>query len=110
MHWRRRLCSRFDPCGTPPTVRSCRPDSATFERWGPSHSRRLLILTFLASPWSAFEVTQFVPRDELWSHLVMSCYGFDALPDDTARAALATIGLPDPVPWTTPLVEITARA
>ncbi len=29
-----------------------------------------------------FEVTQFVPRDELWSHLVMSCYGFDALPDD----------------------------
>lgn len=57
-----------------------------------------------------FEVTQLVPRHELWPHLVMLCYGFDALPDDRARAALATIGLPDPVPWTTPMIEVTAWA
>jgi len=55
-----------------------------------------------------FEVTRLVPRATLWPHLATLCYGFDALPSDSANAALAAIELPDPVPWTTPMVEITA--
>jgi len=57
-----------------------------------------------------FEVTRLVPREKLWPHLVMSCYGFDALPVERAVAALNLIGLPDPVPWTTPMVETSALA
>jgi ubiquinone/menaquinone biosynthesis C-methylase UbiE len=55
----------------------------------------------------SFAVTQSVPRKSLWSYLAAAAYGLDAMPDDVARAALDAIELPDPVPWTLPLLHVT---
>jgi ubiquinone/menaquinone biosynthesis C-methylase UbiE len=86
------------------------PPIGDVRSWEAAPLAALVASHFARVSVECFEVTTLVPRAALWSHLVTLCYGFDALPGDAANTALAAIGLPDPVPWTTPMVEITAWA
>jgi ubiquinone/menaquinone biosynthesis C-methylase UbiE len=53
-----------------------------------------------------FTVTQIVPRKTLWAFLTAAAYGLDALPDEVGQATLDAMDLPDPVPWSLPLLLV----
>ena len=57
----------------------------------------------------SFQVTQQIRRSSLWETLATSVYGFDAIPLRNAEAVLASLELPDPVPWTIPMLFVHAR-
>jgi ubiquinone/menaquinone biosynthesis C-methylase UbiE len=69
--------------------------------------RDLVALYFVNVSVQSFAVTQMVPRKSLWSYLTAAAYGLDAIPGDVGSAALDAIDLPDPVPWTLPLLFVT---
>jgi len=53
-----------------------------------------------------FDVVRHVPRAGLWPFLVDSLYGLDAIPESEARSILDDLALPDPVLWTTAMVQV----
>ncbi len=55
-----------------------------------------------------FSVVQHVPRAAFWDYLAMTAYGFDALSADDGSAVIAQLALPDPIPWTLPLLHVSA--
>ncbi len=55
----------------------------------------------------AFELAQSVPRSELWPFLRQRFYGLDGVPQMEAEQLLAEVELPDPVPWSTPMLHLT---
>jgi len=56
-----------------------------------------------------FSVSRDVPKEELWSYMVQSIYGLDAIPDRDGASILADLALPAMVSWTVPMVQIHAR-
>jgi ubiquinone/menaquinone biosynthesis C-methylase UbiE len=70
----------------------------------------LVKANFDRASFEAFDVVRRVSRDDLWPFLVDSLYGLDAIPESTAREILDGIGLPDPVPWTIPMVQVQGTA
>jgi len=56
-----------------------------------------------------FTVSRDVPKAELWSYMVQSIYGLDAIPDRDGASILADLALPAMVSWTVPMVQIHAR-
>jgi SAM-dependent methyltransferase len=57
-----------------------------------------------------FAVVEHIPRRVLWPYLVDSVYGIDAIDAEEARTILDGLTLPDPMPWTTPMLQVQARA
>jgi ubiquinone/menaquinone biosynthesis C-methylase UbiE len=56
-----------------------------------------------------FTVAQLVSRVDLWSFMVQSIYGLDAITDEEGTRILARLALPDPVRWTVPMVQVHGR-
>lgn len=53
-----------------------------------------------------FAVSQLVPREALWSFMVQSIYGLDAVADEVGAGILAGLDLPEQVLWTVPMVQV----
>lgn len=100
---------RFDPGGRRQTPHCIRRRSVT-------HAHDATTLLPLVSAYfertvvEPFEVTQRVPRVELWPYLVNSIYGMDAIPAHEGEEILGDLSLPDPVPWTVAMIEVQGRA
>ena len=56
-----------------------------------------------------FSVIGYVPRHDLWPFLIDSFYGLDAIPEAEAQAVLDALTLPNPVPWTVPMIQVQGR-
>lgn len=70
--------------------------------------RELLSVFFRDVSVEPFSVAQHVPRAAFWDYLAMTAYGFDALSADDGSTLIARLALPDPIPWTLPLLHISA--
>jgi hypothetical protein len=57
-----------------------------------------------------FAVVQLVAREGLWPFLVNSVYGLDGISQAEAEPILAALSLPDPLPWTVPMVQVQGSA
>lgn len=72
-------------------------------------------LRTLAAPWFAevsvqpFDVGRLIEREGLREFLFDAIYGVDALPQEGVAGLLRKLELPDPVPWTTPMLYLSAR-
>ena len=71
---------------------------------------RLLGSYFTNVTAEIFTVSQPVARADLWSFMVRSIYGLDAIADEEGTRILASLTLPDPVCWTVPMVQVQGRA
>jgi ubiquinone/menaquinone biosynthesis C-methylase UbiE len=92
-----------DPALRPPAL----GDERTYDAEG---LRALVGAHFGHVVLEPFAVTQFVLRRELWRYLSNSVYGLDAIPADEGQAILDGLTLPELVPWTVALVQVSGRA
>jgi len=99
----RPLWERSDDSLHPPTLGDSRTsDSEALASLVEPHFDRVSV--------EPFDVVRRVSRDDLWPFLVDLLYGLDAIAESEARAILDGIDLPNPVPWTIPMVQVQGRA
>lgn len=102
LHGLRDALRAGDPSRQPPTLGDTRTHGA-------AELAPLIGSYFVDVNAEEFRVAQEVPRDELWSFMVQSIYGLDAISDVEGARVLSCLDLPDLVTWEVPMVQMLAR-